>query len=108
MRSPPGTRHTAIASFGASASHPTMAHERRLERHGFRTRQRKETAMAITIKGDVELPASREAVWSKLNDPDVLRACIPGCEELEKTEDQGFRAVAAMNAGLVSARLKGG
>jgi carbon monoxide dehydrogenase subunit G len=84
-----------------------MAHERRLERHGFRTRQRKETAMAITINGDVELPASREAVWSKLNDPDVLRACIPGCEELEKTSDNEFRATTKMKIGPVSARFKG-
>jgi uncharacterized protein len=63
--------------------------------------------MAITINGDVELPASREAVWSKLNDPDVLRACIPGCEELEKTSDNEFRATTKMKIGPVSARFKG-
>jgi carbon monoxide dehydrogenase subunit G len=53
------------------------------------------------------LPASREAVWEKLNDPAVLKACIPGCEELERTEDGGFRAVAKMKVGPVSARFKG-
>src|SRR6185437_8274075 len=42
--------------------------------------------MAMTMNGEVQLPASREAVWAKLNDPGVLKACIPGCEELEKTE----------------------
>jgi carbon monoxide dehydrogenase subunit G len=46
-------------------------------------------------------------VWTKLNDPEVLKACIPGCEELEKTEDNGFRAVAKMKVGPVSARFKG-
>src|SRR4051794_41974676 len=63
--------------------------------------------MAMTMNGEVQLAASREAVWAKLNDPEVLKACIPGCEELEKTEDNGFRAVAKMKVGPVSARFKG-
>ena len=63
--------------------------------------------MAMTITGEIQLAAPREAVWSKLNDPAVLKVCIPGCEELEKTEDQGFRAVAGMKVGPVSARVKG-
>jgi uncharacterized protein len=63
--------------------------------------------MAMTMTGAIELAAPREAVWTKLNDPDVLRACIPGCEELEKIDDQGFRAVARMKVGPVSARFRG-
>src|ERR1700712_5352420 len=63
--------------------------------------------MAMTINGEVQLAAPREMVWTKLNDPEVLKACIPGCEELEKTEDNGFRAVAKMKVGPVSARFKG-
>ena len=63
--------------------------------------------MAMTMTGEIQLAAAREAVWSKLNDPAVLKACIPGCEEVEKTEDQGFRAVARMKVGPVSARFKG-
>jgi carbon monoxide dehydrogenase subunit G len=63
--------------------------------------------MAMTMNGEIELAAPREVVWAKLNDPDVLKACIPGCEELEKTEDQGFRAVAKMKVGPVSARFRG-
>jgi uncharacterized protein len=63
--------------------------------------------MAMTMSGDVQLPATREAVWAKLNDPDVLKACIPGCEELEKTDETSFRAVAKMKVGPVSARFKG-
>src|SRR5690349_1819221 len=66
-----------------------------------------ETPMAMTMSGEIKLAASRESVWAKLNDPEVLKACIPGCEELEKTEDQGFRAVAKMKVGPVSARFKG-
>src|ERR1700760_4311058 len=63
--------------------------------------------MAMTMNGEVQLPASREAVWAKLNDPAVLKACIPGCEELEATDEGGFRAVAKMKVGPVSARFKG-
>lgn len=63
--------------------------------------------MAMTMTGEIQLAASREEVWSKLNDPDVLKICIPGCEVLEKTEGQGFRAVAKMKVGPVSARFKG-
>ena len=63
--------------------------------------------MAMTMNGEVQLPASREVVWAKLNDPEVLKGCIPGCEELEKTDEHGFRAVAKMKVGPVSARFKG-
>ncbi|MCL2714338.1 MAG: carbon monoxide dehydrogenase subunit G [Alphaproteobacteria bacterium] len=63
--------------------------------------------MAMTMSGEVELEASREAVWVKLNDPAVLKACIAGCEELEKTDDGGFRAVTKVKIGPVSARFRG-
>jgi uncharacterized protein len=64
--------------------------------------------MAMTMNGEVQLAAPRGAVWEKLNDPAVLKVCIPGCEEFERTEDNnGFRAVAKMKVGPVSARFKG-
>ncbi|NEW94791.1 carbon monoxide dehydrogenase subunit G [Rhodopseudomonas sp. BR0M22] len=64
--------------------------------------------MAMTMNGEVQLDAPKDLVWSKLNDPEVLKVCIPGCEELEKTEDDsGFRAVAKLKVGPVSARFKG-
>src|ERR1700759_4714093 len=67
----------------------------------------REATMAMTMNGEVQLAASRQAVWDKLNDPAVLKVCIPGCEELEATDDHGFRAVAKMKVGPVSARCKG-
>ena len=63
--------------------------------------------MAMTMNGEVQLAAPRKAVWDKLNDPEVLKASIPGCEELEKTDDQGFRATVKVKVGPVSARFKG-
>jgi carbon monoxide dehydrogenase subunit G len=63
--------------------------------------------MALEMTGEFQLSAPREAVWEKLNDSGVLKACIPGCEELEKLADGGFRASARMKVGPVSARFKG-
>ncbi|OQW56171.1 MAG: carbon monoxide dehydrogenase [Proteobacteria bacterium SG_bin9] len=63
--------------------------------------------MAMTMNGEVQLAAPRQTVWEKLNDPAILKACIPGCEELQKTDDGGFQAVAKMKVGPVSARFKG-
>jgi carbon monoxide dehydrogenase subunit G len=63
--------------------------------------------MAMTMTGEVQLAAPREAVWAKLNDPEVLKACIPGCESLEKLSDNEFQAVAVNKVGPVKARFKG-
>jgi uncharacterized protein len=63
--------------------------------------------MAMTMTGDVTLPADRPKVWAALNDPQVLKASIPGCESLEKTGDNGFAAVVKTKIGPVTATFKG-
>src|ERR1700760_3856943 len=63
--------------------------------------------MAMTMTGDAQLGAPRDVVWAKLNDAEVLKSCIPGCEDLEKLSDTEFRATAKMKVGPVSARFKG-
>ncbi|MBX6328808.1 MAG: carbon monoxide dehydrogenase subunit G [Pseudolabrys sp.] len=63
--------------------------------------------MAMTMTGEVHLAATREIVYGKLNDPDVLKACIPGCEELTKSSDTEFQAVATTKIGPVKARFRG-
>lgn len=63
--------------------------------------------MALNMKGEVVLPAGRARVWAMLNDPEVLKVCVPGCESLEKESDTEFRAVAKVKVGPVSARFKG-
>ena len=63
--------------------------------------------MAMTMNGEVQLAAPREVVWAKLNDAEVLKQCIPGCEELNKTSDTEFNAVATIKIGPVKARFKG-
>ena len=63
--------------------------------------------MAMTMTGEVQLPATRETVWAKLNDPEVLKGCIPGCETLDVIGDNEFQAVATNKIGPVKARFKG-
>jgi carbon monoxide dehydrogenase subunit G len=63
--------------------------------------------MAVNMSGEVLLPADRARVWAMLNDPEVLKVCVPGCESLEKDSDTEFRVVAKVKVGPVSARFKG-
>jgi uncharacterized protein len=63
--------------------------------------------MAMTMTGEVRLPADRETVWQALNNPEILKACIPGCQSLERTGENGFAAVAKLKIGPVSATFKG-
>lgn len=63
--------------------------------------------MTMALSGEVQLPGSRETVWTKLNDPAVLKSCIPDCEELIVAGDNEFEAVAKMKVGPVSARFRG-
>ena len=63
--------------------------------------------MAMTMTGEVQLDASREKVWDKLNDPEVLKKCVPGCEQLDRIGDNEFQAVATVKVGPVKARWKG-
>ncbi|WP_342361588.1 carbon monoxide dehydrogenase subunit G [Terrarubrum flagellatum] len=63
--------------------------------------------MAMTMNGEVVLPADKATVWAKLNDPETLKASIPGCQSLEKTSDTSFAATAKIKIGPVSATFKG-
>lgn len=61
----------------------------------------------MELNGEQLIPASQQRTWDCLNDPEVLKACIPGCETLERTDDGGFTATLALRIGPVSARFKG-
>ena len=61
----------------------------------------------MEMNGEYTIPASRQTVWEALNDPEVLKACIPGCEELEKTDDHSFAAKVKAKVGPVSAKFNG-
>ncbi|MEQ1610043.1 MAG: carbon monoxide dehydrogenase subunit G [Hyphomonadaceae bacterium] len=61
----------------------------------------------MDMTGEQRIPASREAVWKALNDPEILRVCIPGCQRLEKTSDTDLSAIAVIKVGPISARFEG-
>jgi carbon monoxide dehydrogenase subunit G len=61
----------------------------------------------MKLEGSQLIAADRETVWAALNDPEVLKACIPGCQSLDKTEDGGFEAVVKQKVGPVSATFTG-
>jgi uncharacterized protein len=63
--------------------------------------------MAMTMTGEYQLPAPRETVWAMLNDAAVLKASIPGCEQLDMISETEFQAIATTKIGPVKARFKG-
>lgn len=61
----------------------------------------------MDMQGKYRIPAKREMVWAALNDPEILKQAITGCESLDKTEDGGFEAVVKAKVGPVKATFKG-
>jgi carbon monoxide dehydrogenase subunit G len=59
------------------------------------------------MTGEQQIAAPRQKVWEALNDPQVLAACIPGCQSLEKEGDDRFAAIAEVKIGPIGARFKG-
>lgn len=57
----------------------------------------------MILEGDTLIPADRRTVWKALNDPEMLRACIPGCQSLEKLSDTEFTSSVRAAIGPVSA-----
>ena len=61
----------------------------------------------MDMTGERRIPAPRNIVWTALNDPEVLKASIPGCESLEKLGENELKATAAIKIGPISARFTG-
>ncbi len=61
----------------------------------------------MELEGERRIPLPRSQVWTALNDPDVLRACIPGCRSLDKTSATSFAARVTSKIGPVSASFSG-
>ena len=59
------------------------------------------------MSGEYVIPASRQAVWEALNDPELLKLCIPGCDEVNKTSDTSFEAKVTAKVGPVRAKFSG-
>ena len=61
----------------------------------------------MDMTGEERIGASRQAVWAALNDVDVLKRCIPGCQSLEKQSDTDMTARVKLQIGPVSATFSG-
>ena len=61
----------------------------------------------MNMTGTRVIAAPRQTVWAALNDPDVLRDCIPGCDELTGSAEDGFEAKVTQKVGPVKATFAG-
>jgi uncharacterized protein len=61
----------------------------------------------MDMTGERRIEAPRQTVWQALNNPEVLKASIPGCETLEKLSDTDMKATAAVKIGPIAARFSG-
>ncbi|HWX51153.1 MAG TPA: carbon monoxide dehydrogenase subunit G [Roseomonas sp.] len=61
----------------------------------------------MEMTGERRIEAPRQTVWEGLNDPEILRASIPGCESVERVGDDAFQARVAIKIGPMSARFTG-
>jgi uncharacterized protein len=61
----------------------------------------------MELQDEVRIAAPRERVYAALNDPEILKECIPGCEELIKHSDTELEAKVLLKIGPVKARFGG-
>ncbi|MGH6858663.1 MAG: CoxG family protein [Phyllobacterium sp.] len=61
----------------------------------------------MDLTGEERIAAPRDTVWRALNDPDILKACIPGCERLEWVSDGELEATLAVRLGVIKPRFSG-
>jgi hypothetical protein len=61
----------------------------------------------MDMTGEQIIPLPQQRVWEALNDPAILKACIPGCETMEKVSDNEYRVVMSASVGPVKAKFSG-
>lgn len=61
----------------------------------------------MDMTGERRIPAPRQRVWDALNDPEMLRAAIPGCESVTRTAEDAFEAKVAVKIGPMAAKFGG-
>ena len=59
------------------------------------------------MTGEQQIPASQQDTWRALNDPEVLRACVPGCESITKVNENEYQVQMTAKVGPVSAKFRG-
>ena len=61
----------------------------------------------MEMTGEERIPASQAETWAALNDPEMLKACVPGCESIERTAENEYQVLMVARIGPVSAKFKG-
>jgi len=61
----------------------------------------------MEMSGEQLVPAPQQATWNALNNPEVLKACVPGCESIEPIGDNQYQVLMVARIGPVSAKFKG-
>lgn len=61
----------------------------------------------MDMTGERLIPASQEQTWDALNDPEVLKSCLPNCDELERLADNEYRVLMVVRIGPISAKFGG-
>jgi carbon monoxide dehydrogenase subunit G len=61
----------------------------------------------MEMTGEQLIHATQAATWEALNDPEILRGCVPGCETIEKTADNEYAVQMTARVGPVAAKFKG-
>jgi carbon monoxide dehydrogenase subunit G len=61
----------------------------------------------MEMTGEQLVPAAQQDTWNALNDPEVLKACVPGCESIERLGADEYQVLMVARVGPVSAKFKG-
>src|SRR5258705_4337025 len=61
----------------------------------------------MEMTGEQLIAAPQKEVWDALNDPQILKACVPGCESIERSGDNEYQVLMVARVGPVSAKFKG-
>jgi len=61
----------------------------------------------MEMTGEQRIPLSQQRVWEALNDPEILKACIPGCEKIDKISDTEYAVAMTAAVGPVKAKFNG-
>ena len=61
----------------------------------------------MEMSGEQLIPASQQDTWKALNDPEVLKACVPGCESITRVNDNEYNVLMTAKVGPVSAKFRG-
>ena len=61
----------------------------------------------MEMTGEQLIAAPKQVVWDALNDPEMLKTCVPGCESIDRTGDNEFQVLMVAKVGPVSAKFKG-